>query len=72
MVVHNGGNVCELQIENKMDALQESRNKCSQNPNNFFTAREKVCERIKVEERKETVETLQSAFLKFKRNRQVS
>ncbi|XP_028393801.1 uncharacterized protein LOC114518086 [Dendronephthya gigantea] len=69
MVLHNGSYTCELQKGNKMDPLQESQDKFCENPNDVSNAREKVCETIVMEERKETVETLQSAFLKFKRNR---
>ena len=67
MVVHKGGGFRDLQ--NAMDLSR--RGKCFENSSKL-TATSGGVQESAAEGRDETVETLQSAFLKFKSNRQVS
>ena len=63
MVLQEGSGFNELR--NTTDSLEQ--NKCFKNSREVRIDQESVCEG----KERETVETLQSAFLKFKRNRQV-
>ena len=67
MVINEGGGFCELQ--NTMDL--SGHGKWLENLSEVNTDQKSVCETTEGRG-KDTVETLQSAFLKFKRNRQVS
>ena len=67
MVVQKGGGFRELQ--NAMDL--SNREKSFESSSTKLTAASASVQASAAEERDETVETLQSAFLKFKRNRQV-
>lgn len=69
MVVNDKGNFCELQVT--MDLLGHGSCFKKENHTVHGDQAELCCKNIDKGEREETVETLQSAFLKFKWKKQV-